>query len=129
MKKRVRFGDLAIGDSFEFASKGYKKVTDRRGQSQAPRNEAIFTKTDLVHIEVFDIEEDDGAFYPMYGITGSGSANPNLPPLGGSPMGGLGSSNTNTGTSPQHNTSPIYTDEELEDMYGIDWDQMADRCN
>jgi hypothetical protein len=133
VKTRIRFSELAVGDAFEFAGKDYKKITDRRGQSQRPRNDAIFERADLVQIEAPEAEED-GGFYPMYGITGSGSANPNPTTPGGQKGWGSGSSGPNFGSppitpSPKHSTSPIYTDEELNDMYGIDWDQIADKCN
>lgn len=147
MKKRIRFGELSVGDEFEWGGTEYRKLTDRRGASLNPRNEAIFNRSDSVRIEVMEEEDDD--FYPMFGITGKGSGNPNfgappfIPGSSGGSSGGwgqvTGSSSSSGGSGSSRSQGTVagtgMTVEELEDFYGIGPDisgsakETTDTCN
>lgn len=99
--KRVRFGEITLGQDFEWGGRMLRKESDLRAVSIVPRQEFLFKKSDLVILQLPD-DEDEDDLYPMYGIGGMGSANPSVP-------------------------HPL-TSDDLSDMYGIPFDG-ADRCN
>jgi hypothetical protein len=76
----IRFGELTVGSDFEWGGRSMRKESDYRAMSLVPRQEFFFKKSDLVKVQVQDpvIEDDD--FYPMYGLSGQGSASPSNTP-------------------------------------------------
>jgi hypothetical protein len=99
--KRVRFGEITLGQDFEWGGRMLRKESDLRAVSIVPRQEFLFKKSDLVILQLPD-DEDEDDLYPMYGLGGMGSANPSVP-------------------------HPL-TSDDLSDMYGIPFGG-ADRCN
>lgn len=57
MKKKVRFGELNINASFEWAGKELIKNNDRRARELGNRTEYIFSRNDIV--SVFEEEEEE----------------------------------------------------------------------
>ena len=100
--KRVRFGEITLGQDFEWGGRMLRKESDLRATTLVPRQEFFFKKSDIVTVQVPDVSDVDEDLYPMYGLGGMGSANPSVP-------------------------HPL-TSDDLSDMYGIPFDG-ADRCN
>lgn len=106
-KQKVRFCQISVGESFEWAGKEYTKIADRRALSLNPRMESIFGTTDTVRILVHDEDEDD-YFYPAYGIIGSGQKTPSF----GTP--------SQPFAQGSRSTQGTMSADDLEDAYGVD---------
>lgn len=71
MKKKVRFGDLGLGDSFEWGGKILKKDGNRTAAGISPRASFVFSVKDLVMVEVTDTDDSDDYLVPGIGYVGS----------------------------------------------------------
>ncbi len=74
MKIKVRFGSLALGQSFEWGGKSLVKDGDRTALSITPRNNFVFSSKDMVIITEPDIDEnDDDMLHNGFGFISGGS--------------------------------------------------------
>ncbi len=73
--KRIRFGELALKQEFEFGGRSLKRISEWRALAMAPRQEYLFKKSDLVNITVTDEKEEEEDLFFMYGIS-SGAGTP-----------------------------------------------------
>lgn len=71
MKKKVRFSDLDLGDSFEWGGKTLKKDGNRTATGISPRASFVFSIRDMVTIEVPDTDDSDDYLVPGIGYIGS----------------------------------------------------------
>ena len=73
MKTKKRFGELVIGESFEWGGKTLVKDGVRTATSITPKMDFVFTTKDMVTIEESVEEDDDDLMYGFGNIMG-GSA-------------------------------------------------------
>ena len=75
MKKKVRFGELKEGDSFEWGGKSLTKDGMRNATSLSPRTQFVFATRDMVTVNVPDTEDDDwdDMIVPGIGFVGGGA--------------------------------------------------------
>lgn len=60
MKAKKRFGELGIGDSFEWGGKTLVKDGVRTASAKTPKMDFVFTSRDMVTVgEPEDIDDDD----------------------------------------------------------------------
>ena len=74
MQKKVRFGELKIGDSFEWGGKSLTKDGTRNATSLSPRTQFLFATRDMVTVNVPDVSDDDwdDMIVPGIGFVGGG---------------------------------------------------------
>lgn len=73
MKTKKRFGELGIGDSFEWGGKTLIKDGTRTASASSPKMDFVFTTKDMVTID--EPEDDEDSFYNGFGCI-SGGAQP-----------------------------------------------------
>ncbi len=78
--KTVRFGEIEIGSDFEWAGRLMRKETEYRAITLVPRQDFIFKKSDRVQVQGQEDDPVEEDFYPMYGLSGQGSASPSNTP-------------------------------------------------
>ena len=71
MKAKVRFGDLSMGEVFEWSGKSLKKDGTRTATATSPRSSFIFSSRDMVTIDVPDDDIDEDYMVPGIGYLGT----------------------------------------------------------
>ena len=105
MQKKVRFGELKIGDSFEWGGKSLTKDGTRNATSLSPRTQFLFATRDIVTVNVSDDDCDDMI----------------VPGIGFVSGGGVSSSDDDDAVNPQ----------DLYDayVYNVTGSSSVDKCN
>lgn len=73
MKQKQRFGNLNLGEKFEWGGKSLVKDGERTATSMSPRANFVFSPKDVVTVTEPDVaEDDDDMFHDGFGCISGG---------------------------------------------------------